>query len=164
MPPHHPVFGHLLIAKNLLSKLPPNAHPSYLPGLIQRAFPDVGQIFYLDMWPMMHPLLVVSSPSVTRQFLQENRLHKSPGLRRWMRPLTDNRDLLSLEDQAWKHWRQIFNPGFSAGHLIRLVPQILKEVSILRDILKERSQCGALFPLDEFIVHLTMDVIGQVVL
>lgn len=164
MPPHHPIFGHLLLVKNLLSKIPPNAHPAYLPGLVQRAFPDVGQIFYLDMWPIAHPILVVSSPFVARQFLQENRLRKSPGLRRWIRPLADNYDLLSLEGQTWKTWRHIFNPGFSASHLIYLVPQILREVSVLCDILRERAQHGANFPLEEATLGLTMDVIGQVVM
>lgn len=164
MPPHHPLFGHTLLAKKLLSKLPSDAHPAYLPGLIQRAFPDVGQIFYLDLWPVTHPILVTSSSSMARQFLQENQLHKSPGLRRWMKPLADNYDLVSLEGQTWKKWRHIFNPGFSASHLLCLVPQILSEVSVLCDILRERAQNGAIFPLEEATLNLTMDVIGQVVL
>ena len=68
MPPHHPVLGHLLLAKNLLSKLPPDAHPSYLPSLVRREFPDVGHAFYLDMWPINRALLVVSSSSLAYQF------------------------------------------------------------------------------------------------
>ena len=68
MPPHHPIFGHLLLVNHLLSKLPPNAHPLYLPGLSSQAVPDLGQIFYLDMWHFNRPILVVSSPSVAYQF------------------------------------------------------------------------------------------------
>ena len=82
MPPHHPIFGHLLLAGDLLSKLPPDAHPSYLPGLIRRAVPDIGQVFYLDLWPFNRPMLVVSSPSVAHQFTQKHLLRKSPEVHR----------------------------------------------------------------------------------
>ncbi len=164
MPPHHPIFGHLLLAANLLFKLPPNAHPSYLAGLIRRAMPDVGHVFYLDMWPMNGPLLVVSSPSVARQFTEEHSLRKAPELRKWIKPLTNNQDLVSLEGPTWKKWRQVFNPGFSASHLTRLVPRMVGLVSVFCDILQERAQQGAVFQLEETTTNLTMDVIGQVVL
>lgn len=81
-----------------------------------------------------------------------------------MRPLAQNEDLVSLEGQPWKHWRNVFNPGFSAGHLINLVPQIAKEVSTFCEILRERAQVGDLFPLEEATVNLTMDTIGRVAL
>lgn len=149
---------------DLLFKLPRDAHPSYLPRLIRQAIPDVGQVFYLDMWPFHRPLLVVSSPSVAHQFTQERPLRKSPEVARWIKPLANNQDLVSMEGHDWKHWRNIYNPGFSASHLIQLVPQILKEVSVFRDILKERAQSGVTLPFEEATVNLTMDVIGRVVL
>lgn len=164
MPPHHPIFGHLFLANSLLSKLPTDAHPSYLPGLIQRAVPDAGQVFYLDMWPFSRPLLVATSPSVAHQFNQEYPLRKAPELRRWIKPLADNQDLVSLEGQTWKKWRSVYNPGFSASHLIGLVPQIIKEVSVFCDVLKECAQSEAVSPLEEATVNLTMDTIGRIVL
>jgi len=164
MPPHHPIFGHLLLANDLLSKLPRDAHPSYLPGLIRRAIPDVGQVFYLDMWPFSRPILVVSSPSVAQQFTQERSLRKSPEVHTWLKPLANNQDLVSLEGQGWKQWRNVYNPGFSASHLIHLVPQIAAEVSTFCDILNERVQSGAILPLEEATVNLTMDTIGRIVL
>lgn len=81
-----------------------------------------------------------------------------------MRPLTDNQDLVTLEGQTWKQWRHVFNPGFSASHLIRLVPQITEQVSIFCDILQERAQNDAVFQLEEATLNLTMDTIGLVVL
>lgn len=164
LPPYHPVLGHLLLAKELLSRLPKDAHPSVLAGLIKRAFPDVGQVFYLDMWPLSRPLLVVSSPSVAYQFSQETPLRKSPELRRWLRPLADNQDLVSLEGPTWKKWRNVYNPGFSASHLISLVPLIAEQVSVFCDILHERTKVKAIFPLEEATMNLTMDTIGRIVL
>ena len=164
MPPHHPLFGHMLLAKDILSKVPKDLHPSYLPGLIRRAVPDVGPVFYLDMWPFALPILVVSSPSAAYQITQEHSLPKSGELRRWIRPLAGNKDLVSLEGQPWKKWRNIYNPGFSASHLMSLVPQILREISAFCKILRERGQAGAVLPLEEATVNLTMDIIGRVVL
>ena len=164
MPPHHPIFGHLLLATKLLSKLPPGAHPSYLPGLIRRAVPDAGLVFYLDLWPLNRPILVVTSPPAAYQFIQEHPLRKSPELRRWLKPLAENKDLVSLEGQQWKRWRNVYNPGFSMSHLILMVPQIAEEVSVFCDILRERSRSGAIFPLEEAATYLTMDTIGRVVL
>ena len=164
MPPHHPLFGHLLVAKEIMSRLPHNTHPQYLPGLIRRDIPDVGPVFYLDMWPFSLPILIVSSPSAAYQLTQEHSQPKSDGLRRYMRPLAGNKDLVSMEGSLWKQWRNVFNPGFSASHLILLVPQIAREVSTFCEILRERAQTGEIFPLEEATVNLTMDTIGRVAL
>ena len=61
-----------------------------------------------------------------------------------MEPLTGEYDLVSMEDQMWKRWRQIFNPGFSATHVATLSP-IIMEVKIFRGILREHAKKGNLF-------------------
>ena len=164
MPPHHPIFGHLLLAKDLLSINPSDAHPTYLPWMIRKKYPEVGPDFYVDMWPVATPLLVASSPSAANQFTQETSLPKAEVVTKWIRPLADNQDLVSLEGHPWKKWRHVYNPGFGAGHLITLVPHIVKEVVTFRDILREKARTGAVFPIEEITVNLTMDVIGKVVL
>lgn len=164
MPPHHPVFGHLLVAKDIMSTLPGNVNPHYLPGEISRKYPDVGPVFYLDMWPFTLPLLVASSPLAAYQVTQEHSQPKADGHRTYMRPLTDNNDLVSMEGQPWKHWRNVFNPGFSANHLITLVPQILHEISTFSEILRERAGKGDMFSLEEVTIKMTMDTIGIVAL
>lgn len=91
-------------------------------------------------------------------------MRKSPEVHTWLKPLANNQDLVSLEGQAWKQWRNVYNPGFSASHLIHLVLQIAAEVSVFCDILKERARSGAILPLEEATVNLTMDTIGRIVL
>ena len=164
MPPHNQIFGHLLVANKALSKLPSDANPHYLPAEIRRAVPDLGPVFYLDMWPFSTPILAVSSAPVAYQFTQEHSQPKAESLRTYLWPLTKNKDIVTLEGHAWKQWRSVFNPGFSASHLILLVPQILKEISTFCEILRERAEAGELFPLEETTVNLTMDTIGKVVL
>ena len=162
MPPHHPVFGHLLVAKDVMSKLPSNAHPQYLPGQVRRKYSDVGPVFYLDMWPFSLPILVVASPSAAYQLTQEHSQPKAEGLRNYMRPLTENNDLVTMEGQMWKDWRNVYNPGFSASHLITLVPEILHEISTFSEILREMVRKGDMFSLEDVTVNMTMDIIGRV--
>ena len=139
-------------------------HLQCLPGQVRREIPDVGPVFYLDMWPFSLPILVVSSPSAAYQLTQERSPPKADGLRTYMRPLTQNKDLVSLEGLPWKHWRNVFNPGFSAGHLINLVPQIIQEVSTFCEVLREHAHANDLFLLEESTVNLTMDTIGRIAL
>lgn len=164
MPPHHPVFGHLLVAQDVMSKLPSNAHPQYLPAQVRRKYPDVGPVFYLDMWPFSLPILVGSSPLGAYQLTQEHSQPKAEGLRNYMRPLTDNNDLVSMEGQLWKDWRNVYNPGFSASHLITLVPEIVHEISTFSEILRELVRKEDMFSLEDVTVNLTMDIIGRVAL
>ena len=142
MPPHHPLFGHLLLANDVMSELPRNAHPQYLSGQVKHMYPDVGPVFYLDMWPFSLPNLVVASPEAAYQLTQEHSQPKSDGLRKYMRPLANNNDLVSLEGQPWKTRRSVYNPSFSASHLMTLVPEFLHEISTFTDILRELMHKG----------------------
>ncbi|KAL8923741.1 MAG: hypothetical protein Q9172_002987, partial [Xanthocarpia lactea] len=163
MPPHHPVFGHLLVTNTALSNLPRDAHAHYLPSQIWLKYPSLGPVYYLDMWPFAPPFLVAVSPTVISQFTQsETHLPNHPGIRKYLLPITGGGDLASMEGEEWKRWRKIYNPGFSAGHIQTLVPTIVEEVSVFVDILKEHARKGDVFSLDEAAINATMDVIGRV--
>ena len=79
MPPHHPIFGHVLLVANILGRLPRHAHAHYLADQIRRRYPELGAIFYLDTWPFGPPVLVVISPSLASQFTQDRVLPKHKG-------------------------------------------------------------------------------------
>ena len=164
MPPYHPIFGHVLLVANILGRLPRHAHSHYLADQIRRRYPELGAIFYLDTWPFGPPVLVVISPSLASQFTQDRVLPKHKGMRQFLEPLTGRHDLVSMEGQMWKTWRSIFNPGFSANHLMTLVPSIMEDALIFRDILREHARKGDMFSLEETTLNVTIDVIGRVVL
>lgn len=164
MPPHNALFGHIPLLARVLKRLPSDSHGHYLADQLNREFPTLGPIFYLDTWPFGPPLLVVISPTISSQFTQKGYLPKHVGMRNFLRPLTGDHDLVSMEGQPWKTWRNIFNPGFSAGHIMKLVPDILKEVTIFRDSLRNHVKEGDMFSLEEHCLNVTMDVIGRVAL
>lgn len=164
MPPYNPILGHLLVAKDILSSIPDDAHPMYITDQLRRKYPDMGPVFYFDMWPFSIPMLFAQSPSSAYQLIQERVHPKAEAVRKFMYPLTKNNDLITMEGQLWKKWRGVFSPGFSASHLMTLVPSILEAVCTYSEILDEHAQAKDMFSLEETLIGMTMDVIGVVTL
>lgn len=164
MPPHNPLFGHLLVIYSILSKIPSDAHPLYLPDQLRRKYPEMGPVFYVDLWPFNSPILFVESPSAAYQLFQEHTLPKAAPVRNFMYPLTKNNDLVTMEGKLWKDWRSVFSPGFSANHLMTLVPEILEAVSTYSAILGEHTKVQDMFYLEQATINMTMDIIGMVTL
>jgi hypothetical protein len=68
-----------------------------------------------------------------------------------------------MEGQIWKKWR-VFNPGFSAAHLMILVPGVVKETETFGQILREHAEKKDIFQMKAWTDNLTMEVIGRVAL
>ena len=164
MPPHHPVLGHLQFVSGIMSKLPLDVHGHVLPHQIQQAVPELGPVFYIDTWPFGPPMLAVAAPDQVFQFTQAHSLPKFHALGDYLRPMTGGNNLATMEGKEWKSWRNIFSPGFSSGHLITLVPEIMKDVSVFCEILRERAKQPSIFLMDPLTTKLSLDVICRVTL
>lgn len=164
MPPYNAVLGHLGFAYKMTRGLPKDAHPNYLPDCIRRALPDLGPVYYIDTWPFGPQMLVVASTSSLYQVTQEHSLPKYHALRDFLRPITNGLDIVTMEGQQWKIWRGIFNPGFSASHLVTLTAGIVEETETFCDNLASHSSNQAIFRMKDLTDNLAMDVIGRVVL
>lgn len=164
MPPHHPLFGHLLVVGKIMSKLPNDIHGHALPRQISKTYPNLGPLFYVDTWPFGPSILAVLSANGADQITVAHSLPKFTMLHEYVKPMTGGMDLISLEGQEWKFWRTVFNPGFSANHLMTMVPQMLKDIVVFCEILKERAASGEVFALDPVTINLNLDIIGRLVL
>ncbi len=164
MPPHHPIFGHLIIIGGIMSKLPSDVHGHVLPRQITMAFPDLGPLFYIDTWPFGPPMLVSTSPDGASQFTIAHSLPKHASQREYMKPMTGGMDLTTLEGHAWKNWRKVFQPGFSTTHLMTKVPEMIKDISTFCEILREHAARGKVFQMDPLTVNLNLDIIGRLAL
>lgn len=129
-------------------------------------YPDVCSkgVIYLDTWPISPPMLSVSHPDIMSQFTVDNSRLKHEHLREEFHSYTSNLDLVTSDGQQWKAWRSIFNPGFSAKNLIRLVPDMLEEVSVFRDWLQTAAASGEVVPLVRKSEEVTIDIISRTVL
>jgi sterigmatocystin biosynthesis cytochrome P450 monooxygenase len=82
----------------------------------------------------------------------------------FLKPLTDGLDIVTMKGQTWKNWRGVFNPGFSAGHLMTLVPSIVEKTEIFCSILRAHATEQDVIQMKTLTDNLTMDIIGEVVL
>ncbi|KAF5874720.1 putative afln vera monooxygenase protein [Botrytis fragariae] len=111
--------------------------------------------------PIAAPILVVLKPDMMYQLTQANQIPKDKGIRAFLKPLTGESDLVTLEGNTWKHWRAIFNPGFSAGHGSSLVPSMIEEIKIFKDLLRKHAESGKMMFLEDASLSLTIDIIGK---
>lgn len=158
------MFGHLLIVGRIMSKLPSDVHAHVLPRQIELAMPNLGPIFYIDAWPYGPPMLIATSSAAASQFTQAHSLPKFAKLRNYMYPMTGGNDLVTMEGNEWKAWRNTFSPGFSTGRLMTLVPEIMKDTLIFCEKLREFAEKEAIFLMDEVTMSLSLDIIGRVAL
>ena len=165
MPPHNLILGHLALAAEIQKSLPSDAHGHYLADQIRQRYPNLVPSFYLDLWPFSDPMLIVTDPDVIAQFSSaEHMLPKHPGVRSFLYPITVGYDLNCLEGETWKFWRKLFSPGFSASHILNLVPSIVEEVEIFRKDLLTRADAREMFLFENHTLHLAIDAIGRVAL
>ena len=72
--------------------------------------------------------------------------------------------MVTMEGSEWKKWRNIFNPGFSGGHLMTLVRDIMEDVSTFCEILREAAEKEENVCMDTLTTRLSLDIIGRVAL
>ena len=164
MPPYNILLGHLPIVTKIVNRLPSDAHGHYLPDQLRRAYPDLGPNFYLDLYPFAPSMLILGSQSLLYQATQQHPLPKHPNMTTFLKPLTEGLDIVTMEGQEWKKWRSMFNPGFSASHLMTLVPMIVKETEVFCEILGEYAESGNVVKMKDLTDNLTIDIIGKVTL
>ena len=164
MPPWNPILGHLSFCYKIAATLPADAHANLLPDMIRQTMPDLDPIYYLETWPFGPQMLVVSSIRGLYQITQEHSLPKYHAMKYLLQPISGGLDIVTMEGDLWKSWRSIFNPGFSAAHLMSLTGSMVEETAKFCDILQTRRINGCMFKLKELTDNLTMDIIGRVVL
>ena len=103
MSPYNVILGHLPVVYKATSSLPSDAHTSSLASMIRSAHPELGHVFYLDLWPFGPQMLVVAILESLHKLTQEHSLPKYHALKDFLRPIADGMDLVSMEWDTWKN-------------------------------------------------------------
>ncbi|KAI0377024.1 cytochrome P450 [Hypomontagnella monticulosa] len=159
MPKHHPVFGHLIAVKECIRALPRNTTLHPVVHLMVKQFPS--RIFYLNMWPFSKPMIVVANPSTAAQ-VEAAFLDKPAAMCSTLEIINGGPSLMTMHGDTWRQWRSLFNPGFAAGYMIGLAPEIAREVAVFCNLLQGLAAKDEMFQLEEYTLRLTFDVIGRV--
>ena len=164
IPPHRFLLGHLKFVAGVMGKLPPYIHGVYIADQIRQIYPEMDTAFYLDIWPVGEPHLMLIKPDLVYQLTQANQLPKFPGLTTFLTPLAGKHNLVTMEGALWKRWRSIFNSGFSSSHISSLVPGMVEKIEIFISNLSKHAKAGKMFFLEEMLLNLTIDIIGGAVM
>ena len=121
-------------------------------------------VFYLDLWPISTPFMMVHDPGVAHQMTQAKALPKHPINGRVLGPLTGHRSIITAEGGEWKFIRTIINPAFSTQYLYTILPVVLKHAGVFKDRICHYASTGEVFPIQETATGLTIDIIGEVVM
>lgn len=121
-------------------------------------------VLYLDIWPVFPDLMMmVFDGSVSAQFTQIRSLPKHHITRIFLEPLTDNLDMTSADGNQSKVWRSRFNPSFSPRNITMLIPELIDEIMVFKDLLGKMAgpsgEWGDVFQLEDRTTNLTFDVI-----
>lgn len=160
---HNKIFGHLLAIKSIMAALPSDANGIYLPLNLFKRFSDSDSIFYLDLWPFSLPFMILSSPSTCVQAVQHD-LQKPQAIEDMLMSIPGGSSLLTMKGDEWKHWRNMFNPGFSTAYLEEHISDVMEEVLIFCETLRHHAREGDLLQMEKITTCLTMDVIGRIIL
>ena len=164
MPPHSFPLGHLLAMAPVVKLFPPNAIKVYLFAHLVSLFGHSGAM-YLDLWPLAAPFLVITSPYLANQVASTSIAFEKPdALRTWFHSLTGGISIFDAPAAKWKALRVLFSRGFSAGHLMSLVPVMVEETEVYCEILREHAKKGDMFYLDKTNLRFMLDVIGRTAL
>ncbi|KAK5120427.1 hypothetical protein LTR85_006366 [Meristemomyces frigidus] len=162
-PPHSYIWGSLKSMNEVISKQPKRAAPQTFASFLKEEY-DLGDYFYVDPWPFGDPIMMIFDVDIMHEFTVKQSLPKHPAVEDFMQHLGGPGNLVSSEGAEWKKWRSAFNPGFSASHLMSLVPAIVDDVSVFKDILTKHAENNDLFRMERAATRLTVDIIGRVVL
>ncbi|KAF1841638.1 cytochrome P450 [Cucurbitaria berberidis CBS 394.84] len=161
-PPCNLFLGHLIPMGKIAMKHPQRVHPHVLVANLMREY-NLPSVFYLDNRPAAeYPVLVVADPEVARE-ISESGLPKHRTLLETIEPLAGRLNILSIEGQLWKKWRNVFNPGFSVQQVISQVPVIVECTEAFINILDRHASKDEVFRLEEETTKISIDVIGRVV-
>ncbi|KAL7806751.1 cytochrome P450 [Trichoderma gracile] len=170
--PHSLLFGHIPILLQFRKHHPEDVHfgiimkwlvdncPTWIPDLDRHPPP----VLYLDIWPVFPDIMMmVFDGSLSAQFTQIRSLPKHHITRTFLEPLTDNLDMTSADGKQSKVWRSRFNPSFSPRNITALIPELIDEIVVFKELLAgmagPEGQWGQVFQLEERTTNLTFDVI-----
>ncbi|KGO64317.1 Cytochrome P450 [Penicillium expansum] len=163
-PPHHPIWGHFLIMRDIASTLPPDATPQLFANLMRKRY-GLGDFFYLDLWPLAPPQLVIAHPELATQIVQKMNLPKESAImQKWTGPILGEKSMVSANGHDWFIARKSFTPGFQPRKLQQHIPFIVDEALAFAGVLREHSAKNDIFKMEDLGARMIFNISVWVIL
>jgi cytochrome P450 len=149
MLPWNPVLGHIIPVFQLMRTLPKDAQKTLCFGQLARQFSESDNMYYLDLWPFLPPMLIVTCPAIAQQVCHKYDLPKSEALAKFLKPIMGDGSLFVTNDHQHATSRAVFSPGFSANVIFGHIGNVIDQAKVYTKILREHAMKQDLFSLDE---------------
>ncbi|KAK5065269.1 hypothetical protein LTR84_001107 [Exophiala bonariae] len=161
-PPSSRIWGHLQLAGQCQSLFPPKVHVQNWIHYIQKKH-NLGDVFYIDWWPFGPQWVFIADPELASKYITTGQsLPKSLLTSGYVDRLLGKDNMVCIEGQKWKMLRSIFNPGFSASHLMSLVPYMLDSSLVFVNACRKKADTNELFQMDRLATRYAIDIIGKI--
>jgi cytochrome P450 len=166
MPKWNPLFGHLLVINDVFQakNLPPDIQRPDIFRILSEDFEDTETLYYVDLWPFIPPLLLVSSPNYAIQACQQHDLQKPDDLVPFLHPIAGGNSIFTVNGEDSKRTRSIFSSGFNSTYVLNQTSHIVQEAEEYVRVLKMHAQKGDIIKLDDVTLDYMMDVSGAMTL
>lgn len=163
-PPHHAIWGHFLIMRDMAANLPPNTAPHMLTNMMREKY-GLGDFFYLDLWPLAPPQLVIVHSELAAHVTQKLNLPKQSGMiRQWTSHILGPKSIVTSNGHDWLVARKSFSPGFQPRKILQRVPDTVDDVLEFCEVLKQHAISGKSFEMIEVGARMVFNVSAKVVL
>ncbi|EDN07453.1 predicted protein [Histoplasma mississippiense (nom. inval.)] len=161
-PPHSFWFGHLLEVNKINRAYPTNVYIHHTLISLARKY-DLPELYYLDLWPFVSPMVVLCKPELAAQVTTEQTFPKDPAVGRFFSPFLGKSSIISVNGPKWKGLHSTFVPAFAPAYIRTLADGMLDEVLIYHDNLAKFAKSQECFAMAPLSIDLTFNVIGRAV-
>lgn len=163
-PPHHAIWGHFLIMRDISSCLPHDATPQLFAHMMRQKY-GLGDFFYLDLWPLAPPQLVIAQPQLASQITQKMNLPKeSAVMQKWTGPILGKKSMVTANGHDWRIARKSFTPAFQPQKLLQHVPSIVDDALDFCEVLKIHAEKQSVFKMEDLSARMIFNISARVIL
>ncbi|VUC32684.1 unnamed protein product [Clonostachys rosea] len=161
-PGHNFLSGHLAAMTEASQAFPPGTHPQYFYTYLAHKYKLPG-IFYIDLWPLAVPQIVITDPDIAMQILTVNPFPKHPQIEVFLQPFTGKGSIAASNGDRWKYNHRMVGGGFTASHIKSMINMISEEGFTFHNRFKEMAERGDAIALEEETSKAIFDVVGKIV-
>ncbi|KAF4551552.1 Cytochrome P450-like protein 61 [Elsinoe fawcettii] len=141
---------------------PPNTHPQFYMTYIARKY-NLKGIFYLDLWPVADPQVVIIDPDLMNRVNVNLSLPMHQMSEDFMRPVVGPDSIATTNGTLWRKTHNAMAPALSLHNVRNMSSVIADETEIFRSTLDRLAESGETFSFDETTTKLVFDVITRLV-
>ncbi|KAF2022236.1 cytochrome protein [Aaosphaeria arxii CBS 175.79] len=156
MPPWNPILGHLLVLNKAFKKynLTRDMHMDDIFGAISKEFVESDSLFYVDLWPFLNPMVLISSPKYAQQ---AELVQDRPSDLLWsMHPVTGGPSVFATNGTEWKDTRSLLLPGFKPNYIFNQIIYSIDGAEALDMAFRIIAKGQNLVQLDRFFLEYMM--------